>query len=90
MRVFAGFAADSPVTRTEASSTLLSLIGIRSHFEGAWSNVWNGHDSGSALGLAPICPLLCHIGLLTARARRVAKSEFIDLNNQGANSRRVA
>ena len=37
MRVFAGFAADSPVTRTEASSTLLSLIGIRSHFEGAWS-----------------------------------------------------
>jgi hypothetical protein len=40
--------------------------------------------------LAPMYPLFWDIGLLDPRAGRVPENEIITLNDQGANSRRVA
>jgi hypothetical protein len=49
-----------------------------------------GQDSGSAAGLAPMRRLFRDSALLNVRAGRVTANEIIVLNNQGANSRRVA
>ena len=57
---------------------------------GGDSNIWNGHNRGLAVNLAPMHPLFCDIGLLNQRAGRIAESKFIALDDRGANSRRVA
>jgi hypothetical protein len=54
------------------------------------SNARDCHNRGWAVDLAPMYPLFWDIGLLDPRAGRVPENEIITLNDQGANSRRVA
>jgi hypothetical protein len=54
------------------------------------SDIWNGHDSGSAVDRTPMRPLFCDFGLVNPRADRVAEIEIFVLNDRGPNSRRAA
>jgi hypothetical protein len=54
------------------------------------SNARDRHNRGWAMDLAPAHPLFGDIWLFDPRVGRVAENEIIALNNEGANSRRVA